>query len=167
MTKLYRCGFPRLLLLLLSAGSLLLAGCSTWQRNYEEPEVRLTRIVPLAGAGLEQRFLIGLRILNPNRDAINVAGMSYSVSLRGQKVVSGVSSQLPRIPGYGEAEVELEASTNLLAGARVLLDLMNRPAEPIDYELEARLDVGRFALPVRIRDSGSISLGAGAQSTSR
>lgn len=167
MTKLSCRRFPWLVLLLLSGCSLLLSGCSALQRNYEEPEVHLTRIAPLAGTGLEQRFLIGLRILNPNRDAINVAGMSYNVSLRGQKVVSGVSSQLPRIPGYGEAEVELEASTNLLAGARVLLDLMNRPAEPIDYELEARLDVGRFALPVRIRDSGSISLGVGAQSTPR
>lgn len=160
MTKLFRYGFPWFVLILLS-------GCAALQRNHEEPQVHLTRIVPLAGAGLEQRFLIGLRILNPNRDAIDVAGMSYHVSLRGHRVVSGVSSQLPRIPGYGEAEVELEASTDLLAGTRVLLDLMNRPGEPIDYQLEARLDVGRFSLPVRIRDSGSISMGAGLQSTGR
>lgn len=160
MTKLARYGFPWLILVLLS-------GCAALQQNYEEPEVHLTRIAPLAGSGLEQRFLIGLRILNPNRDAIHVSGMTYSVSLRGQKIVSGVSSDLPRIPGYGEAEVELEASTNLLAGARILLDLMNRPTESIDYELEARLDVGRFALPVRIRDSGVISLGGGAQSAPR
>ena len=160
MTKLFRCGFPLLALF-------VLAGCASLQRHYEPPEVQLIRIVPLAGAGLEQRFLIGLRVLNPNRDAINVAGMSYHVSLRGQKVLSGVSSQLPRIPGYGTADVELEASTSLLAGARVLLDLMNRPAEPIDYELEARLDVGRWVPPVRLRDSGSISLEAEPQSTPR
>lgn len=160
MTKLPHHGFLFLL-------ALLLVGCAGLQRDYEEPEVHLTRIVPVAGTGLEQRFLVGLRILNPNRDAINVSGLSYSVSLQGQKVVSGVSSNIPRIPGYGEAEVELEASTNLLAGVRVLADLMSRPAEAIDYELEARLDVGRFALPVRIRDSGSIQLGMGQQSPRR
>lgn len=160
MTKLLRCGSLFFL-------ALLLAGCAGWQRDYQEPQVSLTRISPLAGAGLEQRFLIGLRILNPNRDAINVSGLSYAVSLQGQKVVSGVSADIPRIPGYGEAEVELEASANLLAGLRLLSGLMNRPAEAIEYELEARLDVGRFALPVRIRDSGSIQLGMGQQAVPR
>lgn len=141
----------------------LLAGCAGQQHDFQEPEVHLTRIVPVAGSGLEQRFLIGLRILNPNRNAIRVSGLSYTVSLQGQKVVSGVSANIPRISGYGEAEVEVEASTNLLAGVRLLVDLMNRPAEAIDYELEARLDVGRLALPLRIRDSGSIQLGMGRE----
>ncbi len=160
MTKLLQRGFPLFLIL-------LLAGCAGMQRDFQEPEVHLTRITPIAGTGLEQRFLVGLRVINPNRDALNVTGLSYSVSLQGQKVVSGVSSNLPRVPGYGEAEVELEASTNLLAGVRLLADLMSRPADAIDYELEARLDVGRFALPLRIRDSGAIRLGAGNESTHR
>ncbi|MCK9506030.1 MAG: LEA type 2 family protein [Porticoccaceae bacterium] len=138
---------------------MLLSACTGLQRDYQDPEIYLTKIMPMAGSGLEQRFLIGLRIVNPNRSNINISGMSYSINIRGQKLISGVSSHIPRIPGYGEAEVELEAATNLLGAVQLAADMMRNPAKAIDYELEARLDVGRFAVPVRIKETGSINLG--------
>jgi len=114
----------------------------------------------MASSGLEQRFLVGLRIVNPNRGAIDIAGLSYGVTVQGQKLVSGVSSNIPRVPGYGETEVTLEAATNLLGAARLLSELLSQPADAINYELEARLDVGRFALPVTVKEAGAIKLGA-------
>ncbi|MFA5630534.1 MAG: LEA type 2 family protein [Porticoccaceae bacterium] len=139
---------------------LALPGCAGMQPGYQEPEVYLTRLAPLSGNGMEQRFLVGLRIVNPNRGAINIAGLSYGVSVQGQKLVSGVSSDIPRIPGYGESEVTLEAATNLLGAVRLVSELLTKPAEAINYELEARLDVGRFALPITIKETGAIKLGS-------
>ena len=138
---------------------MLLTGCAGLQRDYQDPEVYLTKIMPMAGTGLEQRFLIGLRIVNPNRSTINISGMSYNIKLRGQKLISGVSANIPRIPGYGEAEVELEAATNLLGAVQLAADMMRNPTKAMDYELEARLDIGRFAVPIRIKETGSINLG--------
>ena len=135
------------------------SGCALWRGNFQNPEVYLTRIAPLPGEGLEQRFAIGLRIVNPNRTPLAIRGMSYGLTLMGEKIVSGVTADIADIPAYGVAEVELQAAANLLGAVRLVSTLISRPAQAIDYALEARLDLRGFLIPLRIAETGSIQLG--------
>ena len=95
---------------------LMLTACAHWA-DRQEPEVHLTKVEPLPSAGLEQRFLIGLRIVNPNNAPLAVSGLSYSLSLQDSKVITGVSSKIIigiRVRGVKrERGVGLGATSNI------------------------------------------------------
>ena len=74
--------------------------------------------------GMVPAFEIGLRIINPNSQALNLDGIVYTVSLQGYELVKGVGKDFPVIEGYSEGEVKLTASANLLAGIRFVGDMM-------------------------------------------
>lgn len=141
-----------------SLAIVLLQGCSTLRTGYETPTVTINsfRTVP-SDAGLPN-FEIGLRVVNPNPDALPLRGVSYSVRLNEQELITGVASDLPVIEGYSQGDVVLTATPNLFAGIRFISELMNRSSDSVRYELEARLDVGRLFPDIRVTDSGTISL---------
>lgn len=119
------------------------------------------RVAP--SEGLAPRFLIGLRIINPNRDAINIRGLTYDVELEGRKLLTGVSANLGRVPGYGESDIELQAGLDLLGGLRLFNDLLADPRrERIRYTFRARLDVGGLTRMLTLEEDGELSLMPGA-----
>ena len=138
------------------------SGCAGTGPGYETPTVNVTTFRTVPSSGAVPSFEIGLRVINPNRSALELQGMSYTVRLDGYEVIKGVANQLPVIEPYGEGTFSVTASVSLLAGIRLLTDLMNSPKETFGYELEAKLDPGGFGRRIRIRDSGEISLGARA-----
>ena len=138
--------------------ALCLSACTGLRPGFETPTVSVTSLRPLPGEGGGPRFEIGLHIVNPNREALKLQGLAYTVSLEGQKLITGVDNQLPVIEGYGEGDVTLVASPNLLGGIRLIADLMASPRDQFTYSLEAKLDVGAFTPPIRIRDEGQIAL---------
>ncbi len=143
------------------AAVLLLTACASLSPSFQEPQVNLVNITPLPANGLEQRFSLGLRITNPNKATLPIDGIAFNLSLKGHKVLSGVSPDIPEIGGYDEAEVTIEAATSLLGGLRVLGELLANPDKPFAYELETRIDTGWWLSPVTVRESGSIAVNQG------
>lgn len=141
--------------------SAFLAGC-TGLNNAMAPEVRLTRLEPLPSQGMEQRFAIGLRVLNPNTESLVINGLYYSLSLQGHRVLSGVTDQVTDIPPYGEAEVEIQASADLIGGLRAITRLLNQPDSTVFYELTTRVDTGGWR-PVTVTERGEWVTGKGAR----
>ena len=142
----------------------LLPACAGMGPDYETPTVSVQsfRAVPsTTGAGLPS-FEIGLTVINPNLEALQLAGISYTVSLDGQDVIKGVGNELPVIEGYGEGTFTVTAAFNVLAGIQFVRSLMSKTNETFDYAFEAKLDPGAFKRKIRVRDSGAISL-AGPQ----
>ena len=138
----------------------LLQACASLDPNYEQPTVTLSSFRALPSEGMVPSFEIGLRIINPNRDAINLEGIVYTVSLQGHELVKGVGKDFAPIEGYSEGTVTLTASANLLAGIRLVGDLMGGAMdETLEYEFEAKLDVGGFYPRIKIRESGDFSMG--------
>ncbi|MFT5974994.1 MAG: LEA14-like dessication related protein [Gammaproteobacteria bacterium] len=64
-------------------------------------------------ASLSLGFHIGLRVSNPNRDPLSVDGLTYTLYLAGNKVVSGIGNGLQSIPAYEEGELKLRAVLSL------------------------------------------------------
>ena len=144
--------------------TVLLSACSGMRAGYETPSVSVQsfRTVPSGtGTGLPS-FEIGLQVTNPNLEPLELAGISYTVSLDGQKVIKGVGNDLPVIEGYGEGTFTVTAAFNMMAGIQLVRSLMSKTNETFDYAFEAKLDPGLRKRKIRVKDSGAISL-AGAE----
>lgn len=150
-----RRGAGTLLALILA---IVITGCAGTGPGYETPTVNVTTFRAVPSSGAVPSFEIGLRVINPNRQALELQGMSYTVRLDGYEIIKGVANQLPVIEPYGEGTFAVTASVSLLAGIRLLTELMSSPKNNFGYELEAKLDPGGFGRRIRIRDSGEVSL---------
>lgn len=139
-------------------GVLMLAACASMPTDFEEPGISISNIALRNSTGLTPQFDITLHITNPNRDPLDIAGMSYDIYLEGNKVVSGVSSQFPVIEAYSEADVSVSAMVNIIGGINLLRELSGGAGNTLDYELAARLDIGRSHPRINIKRSGLIRL---------
>jgi LEA14-like dessication related protein len=146
----------RTLLLVLSL--LFLSSCAALQPRFETPHVSLTSFRLLPSESMAPRFEIGLHIINPNLMQLPLKGISYSVKLEGHQLLSGVTSNLPTIQGYSEADVRLEASADLFSGLQLLSELLAQPRETFHYELAAKLDIGSLLPSIPIMETGEIML---------
>jgi hypothetical protein len=145
----------RLLIVIFAA---LLSSCATLSPGYEEPTVTLSSFRALPSEGMVPAFEIGLRIINPNSQPLNLEGIVYTVSLEGYELVKGVGKDFPAIEGYSEGEVKLTASANLLAGIRFVGDMMQSGEESLEYEFKAKLDLGGLYPSIKVREAGEINL---------
>ena len=134
-----------------------LAGCATLPSDFKEPDVALVSIKPRQLDSLTPEFDILLRVSNPNREALEIRGLSYQIRLADRKVVNGVASDLPRIEAYGEAEVSLNARADLFGALDVFTRMMNNPGTPVDYAFEAEIDIGALYSMVEVSRTGSFA----------
>jgi LEA14-like dessication related protein len=138
----------------------LMSGCATMSPGYEQPVVSLSYFRPAEG---QMGFEVGLKILNPNREPLNLQGVVYTIRLQGQDIIKGVGKGYAPIEAYSEGDIELSATPNFIAGIRLLSELMNQPrstsssAAALEYEFEAKLDVGGYYPRIKVQESGSFN----------
>ena len=135
---------------------LFINACVSIPSDFEQPSVSVTSFTPKGSAGISPQFDIVLHITNPNRKPLKLLGLSYSIHLDGNEVMSGVANNLPTIEPYGETDVKLIASANLVGGFKLITGLMNETRDYIDYEFKARLDVGRFTPRIEVSKKGKL-----------
>jgi LEA14-like dessication related protein len=138
--------------------SILLSACATLHPNFEAPQVSVNSFKVLPDGGLNPTFEIGLRVVNPNSISLNLKGLSYTASIEGNQIVSGVANQLPAVPAYGEEDIKLHAQADLFGGLRLIADLMKKRNTPISYTLKVKMDVSTFALPIYITREGNLTI---------
>jgi hypothetical protein len=148
--------------LLLAAATFLASGCATLSPDWEDPTVALNSFRALPSDGAVPSFEIGLTIINPNPDPLNLVGIVYTVSLQGHEVVKGVGKDFPVIEGYSQQQITVNASANLFAGLRMFLGMMQESqrggAPALEYEFEARLDLGGLYPPIRVKEGGNFRM---------
>jgi len=145
------------------AAATLLVSCATLDPDYEQPTVTLSSFRALPSEGMVPTFEIGLRIINPNRQALNLEGVVYTIAVEGHELVKGVGKGFPTIEGYSEETLSLTASANLLAGIRFVGDMMQSSGESLDYEFKAKLDTGGLSPSIRVSERGSFNLSGSPQ----
>lgn len=138
--------------------ALLLTACAGLRPGYETPTVTVQAFRPVPSDGMAPAFEIDLHIVNPNREALELVGVSYTVSIEGHELVQGVGNELPVIEGYGEGEFTLNASTNIFAGLGLIRELMSGRKDTLSYRFEAKLDPGALRPSIRVTDAGEVSL---------
>lgn len=102
-----------------------LAACAVVEEA-RPPQVRLADIRMLEGGLLEQRFLVDLRIGNPNDFALSLDGLTFELELNERRFAQGLSDESVTIPRLSEASVPLVASTTLVDMLQQVLVLAER-----------------------------------------
>ena len=135
-----------------------LAGCVGMRPGWETPTVTVKAVRAVPSQGMLPEFEIDLHVVNPNREALKLVGVSYTVSLEGHELIQGVGNDLPVIDGYGEGDFTLNASADLFAGVGLIRELMSTQKDTLSYKFEAKLDPGALQPSIRIKDTGEVSL---------
>ena len=148
---------PRLTIAIVTV-AVLLAGCAGLRPGWETPTVTVKSVRAIPSQGMLPDFEIDLHVVNPNREKLKLAGVSYTVSLEGHELIQGVGNDLPVIEGYGEGDITLNASANLFAGVGLIRELMSSQKNTLSYSFEAKLDPGALRPSIRVRDAGEVSL---------
>jgi LEA14-like dessication related protein len=145
----------KLLAIFLSA---CIAGCTALNPGFETPNVAVSYFKPVPGEGAVPQFEIGLRVSNPNAQALKLAGIAYTIEIEGKELIKGVGNELPTIAPYGEEEFVVTASVGLMDGLRLLQEMMNSPKDLLSYSFKAKLDPGLLQPAIRVTESGEFSL---------
>ena len=148
-------GYVRLLMALYAAA--LLAGCAGLGAYQESPRVSLVSIEPLDMTLLEQRYALGLRIMNPNAAEIPINGLSYTIEINQREFAYGVSRQTVTIPAYGEAVLEVEVVSNLLDVLRQLQSLQEDKPAALGYRLSGKLSLANSSFRLPFDYSGELN----------
>ncbi|MCG6889320.1 MAG: hypothetical protein LJE92_07000, partial [Gammaproteobacteria bacterium] len=70
---------------------LLLAACVSLPVDFKDPTVTLVSITPQITNLFAPEFDVVLHVTNPNRKALDIAGLSYTIHLQGNKLIEGVA----------------------------------------------------------------------------
>jgi LEA14-like dessication related protein len=138
---------------------LLLGACASLQpggSDFDPPTVELMGIKPGRSHGLEARFDLSLRVVNPNSRELAVEGVYYELWIQGKKLLTGASSEPVTIPAYSEGQVDVSGVASLFGSFALLANLMEtKPENGVDYELKAKLSIAGLPTAVRISHEGS------------
>ena len=118
--------------------ALLLAACASLTGR-EPLTVDVVGLEPLPSQGMEGRFLVKLRVQNPNEAPIEFDGVSVRLDVRGQRLASGVSDARGTVPRFGETVIAVPVTVPVAAMVRQAIGLATGDRTRLDYELTGRL----------------------------
>ena len=134
----------------------LLAACAP---RLQKPEISLAGI-DLVGLGLvEQRFVLKLRIRNPNDVDLPVNALNFDVELNGRHFARGVSDKPVIIPRQGETILEIKTVSRLGDVLKPLRDAQKNARERIGYRIFGSVELEGFG-SIPFDRSGDVPLSA-------
>jgi LEA14-like dessication related protein len=124
---------------------LSLCACTT-MTGRDPLQVAVAGIEPLQGEGLELRFLVKLRVQNPNGTPVVYDGAYVKLEVQDKTFATGVSDAGGTVTGFGESLVEVPVTVSMLRLARQLLGMRGEaPAEQLRYKMSGKLGSHRFS----------------------
>lgn len=144
-------------MLVLSAGPGL-AACAALPGR-DPVRVSVVGVEPLAGQGLELRFNVRLRIVNPNDTPIDYDGVFVDLDLQGRNFAAGASDIRGSVPRFGEKVLDVPISVSALGALRQMLGLATNGPLPdkLAYEVRGRIGGAAFG-GQRFGSKGELSL---------
>jgi LEA14-like dessication related protein len=137
---------------------LVAGGCATLG-GLKSPRVSVSRVAPLEMTLLEQKFLVQLRVQNPNDLELEVKGVTFDLDLNGKPFATGVSSQPVTIPRFGSSLVDLEVVSGLAGVLRQLKGMGGGAAPKFTYRLRGKLYLENpFSATLAFDEAGEIDL---------
>jgi LEA14-like dessication related protein len=126
---------PSLRMPLLLAFALLAASCSTLS-DLQAPRVELMGVQVMSADMFAQRFKVRLLVQNPNDVEVPVKGIDYKIIMMGDSFADGMSTERFVLPANGEAEFDMQVTTNFVSSfGRLLSRVGGGKLENVDYEI--------------------------------
>jgi len=137
-----------------------LSACASLVSDVDPPRVTMESFRGLPSDSGAPRFEIKLRVQNPNKDPLEIVGISYGIEILGRELVSGVTNEVPHIPAYGEDVVTLHASLQMFELLRLLAGIGTASTDALEYRFTAKIDFEGLVPTQRVEETGTINLGA-------
>jgi LEA14-like dessication related protein len=121
-----------------AAAAALLAACAL--SNLQTPKLSVADVQVVSGEIWQQRLRVRMHVQNPNDRALPVKSIQYTLEVQGQAFAEGESLQPFVVPSLGEADFDMNVTTNA-AGA--LMGLLSRygGSGVVDYRLVGRVSL--------------------------
>jgi LEA14-like dessication related protein len=129
---------PRAAALVLTALALLAGGCATLS-GINPPRVNVSNVTPQDMTLFEQRFLVQLRVQNPNDMDLELKAMTFDLDLNGKSFATGLSNKAVTIPRFGSNVVDVEVISGLTSFLRQLKSFTGGTAPRFAYRLRGKL----------------------------
>lgn len=136
----------------------VLLACAALDPRLEAPSVYVTALSLGESTLLEQRYTLRLRLQNPNQQTLSIEGLSFELELNGQPFAEGVSAEPLELPGFGEKELVVSASSHLGRVVEQLMGLMDEGRQSLDYRLRGKLALQGWVGRLPFEREGSIRL---------
>lgn len=149
---------PRRRFIAAVAALAVLGGCATLAPR-DPLVVHVAGIEPAPAEGLEMRFVIRLRVQNPNDVALDFHGLAVTLELNDQPLATGVSDAAGSVPRYGEAIIAVPVTVSAVDVMRQVLGFVQAPdAGAVRYRVLGKIDGGMFGSR-RFSEEGSLAPG--------
>lgn len=145
-------------LFITSACMLMFSACATWVQQLDPPYVNLVGF-ELKEIGLfEQRYLIKLRIQNPNSVPLPIAGMNYALAINEKQFARGVSDQRLTIPAHGDGTLDVEVTSNLSGMLEQFRQMSGQASPRFNYKLDGNVSLVSSAFKLPFSYEGIVNL---------
>jgi LEA14-like dessication related protein len=137
-----------------------LAGCAP---HFERPVVTVAGVDLQKGSSLSQQtLLVHLHVQNPNDRSIPVSGLHADVTVDGDRIASGESTQAFVVPARGETDFDMTITANM---ALALLRFATHPhADSVNYQITGSANLALpFLHEVPFTQTGTLPLRTGAR----
>ena len=128
---------------LIGAGllALVLGACALAPR-FEAPQLSVADVQLQGGDFFQQRLRVRMHVRNPNDRALPVEGITYRLEVEGQEFATGESAASFVVPALGEADFDMNVSTNL---ASTLMKILTGGAntKALAYHLTGKVTLSR------------------------
>jgi len=147
----------RLALAALACLALLGGGCAALPK-YEAPKLSVVSLKMQGGDIFSQRILLRMRVFNPNTRELPIEGLTYTIEVNDAELGNGGTSSPFTVPAMGEAEFDMQITTNLASALGSLLSRKNS-SETLDYRLRGKVNLSSgFLRHIPFDERGSVKL---------
>lgn len=137
--------------------SLLLISCASVMKKPEPPRVGIAGLEILEVGLFEQRYLLSLRLQNPNDFALDVNGMDYEVFLNDRSFAHGVNHNSVTLPAFGEDVLEVEVISSLSNMLDQLRGLESGYNQPLSYRILGGVKINNWPVKIPFEFKGEIA----------
>ena len=124
--------------------AVMLGGCALFVPKLQAPTLAIVNVELLKSDLWEQRLKVRMRVQNPNDRTLPIKGLSYTIEVSEQSFASGVSGASFVVPAKGEAEFDMNVTTNM---AGTLFKLLSRgDASRVDYKISGKVSLSEGLL---------------------
>jgi len=122
----------------------LLVACAGLAERPNPPRVSIAGLEVIEIGLFEQRYLLKLRLQNPNDFDINIKGMDYEVFINERPFAHGVSRNKVNLPSFGEDVFDVEVISSLTNLFNQLRTLEQQQDKPLSYRITGGIKTNKW-----------------------
>jgi LEA14-like dessication related protein len=142
-----------------AAAVTLLGGGCVLAPKFTTPTLTIVGVRLEGSDLLAQRFRVRVHVQNPNDRTLPIRAIEYTLDVDGQAFATGDSAGSFIVPALGEAEFDMNVTTNM---AGTLVRLLARPADArasVPYRLTGKISLSQGWLQsIPFEQTGTFSL---------